>query len=635
MHERMADAINWLPRGLSIVNHCQPLSIVNPGKRPDQMVDKVNMVRVDSVKKRPDEVVNKVNMAKVFPKPKPVAMVKPIAMVRPLKRENPENFRKDSPCKKFKASEGLVKLDELSRYATDLNQPMEVTKVGQKTSIPSEHQKTNYLSPIDTKDVGDSTPQPELLSKTEILENQCGDCYKIMKSAKTVVDHKKKFRCPGKKFGAIKETDLKDFKTKKSLSEEKAAEGELNKGEEEIQAEFKTISTNDTNTKSATEARQLSCSGCHSEFSHAKSLQKHIKTDGCKNSGVKFSIKSYQNKCPDCGSRFKENEGLEKHVNSNECKKNNILEKGKSTEEFSTSEGKREIQNLNELKCGKCERQFNYGNNFRKHVEKDLCQKYQKEILTTHELISGRCNTCDKKFNYRRHLRKHVKTAICVKYNKCNECDREFSHVSNLRRHKQKLSCQKDEKPSTLAANLTRSSTKTQTEEPESIIEAERSSPSEDMLTSAIDQLMTTLDKEKTTLDKEKVEQTKGGLKRKKLNKKVVKDTETLKGKENAEATWKEVEEKSDLLVCGLISTPTGKISVVRPRIAQKSGSEFNLGRAKNTFLESGSDFELGMAKLQFLASRLFKCKLTLATVIAATRFNTKFSFQRNLKYNF
>ena len=193
--------------------------------------------------------------------------------------------------------------------------------------------------------------------------------------------------------------------------------------------------------------------------------------------------------------------------------------------------------------------------------------------------------------------------------------------MSNLRRHKIKLACQKDEKPKF----LTGSSSKTQFE---SVIEAERSSPSEAMLTSAIDQLMTTLDKEKINLDKEKAEQTKGDLK-KKQTKKAPKDQETFKGKVKA---GKEVEEKSDLLVCGLISTPTGKISVVRPRIAQKSGSEFKLGSAKNTFVESGPSFELGMAKLQFLASRLFKGKLTLATVIAATRFNTKFSFQRNLK---
>ena len=87
----------------------------------------------------------------------------------------------------------------------------------QKNKDPSEH-----LSAIDIKDVVKSTSQQE----TEILENQCGDCYKIMKSAKTVIDHKKKFRCPGKKVETTKQTDLEDLKTKKTSPEEKAAEGE-------------------------------------------------------------------------------------------------------------------------------------------------------------------------------------------------------------------------------------------------------------------------------------------------------------------------------------------------------------------------------------------------------------------------
>ena len=106
MNVSMASAINWLPRGLSIVNY---------DKRPDQMVNKVNMVRA-------------------APKTKPIALVKPMAMVRPLKRDNPENLSKDSSCKKLKVSEDLYKLDELSECAKEVNKPAEVEKFDPKTS---------------------------------------------------------------------------------------------------------------------------------------------------------------------------------------------------------------------------------------------------------------------------------------------------------------------------------------------------------------------------------------------------------------------------------------------------------------------------------------------------------------------
>ena len=122
----------------------------------------------------------------------------------------------------------------------------------------------------------------------------------------------------------------------------------------------------------------------------------------------------------------------------------------------------------------------------------------------------------------------------------------------------------------------------------------ERSSPSEAMLTSAIDQLMTSFGKAEPATSKEDLE--------KKTNKEACKDKGEFEGQEKDDET---LDQKSDLLVCGIISTPTGKISVVRPR---------------NALVEKDSDLNLGMAKLQFLAPRLFNGKLSLATVIAATR---------------
>ena len=136
-------------------------------------------------------------------------------------------------------------------------------------------------------------------------------------------------------------------------------------------------------------------------------------------------------------------------------------------------------------------------------------------------------------------------------------------------------------------------------------------------MTSAIDQLMTNLGKEK---------QTKADKKKKKHNKDAAKDKEPFKDQEKTDKTGEELGQKTDdLLVCGVISTPTGKISVVRPRNGLvQTGSDFKQGLAKNTFADfklGMPDFKLGMTKLQFFAPRLIKGKLTLATVIAATRF--------------
>ena len=990
----MAFAINWLPRGLSIVNF---------DKRPDQMVNRL---------------VDKVNMVRVVPKIKPVAMVKPMAMVSPLKRENPENFRTDSPCKKFKVSEDLFKLDELSKYAIELNKPTETEKVDPKTSSkltkddghvsvkmksklslsaqqraalveafaeeqfvgkekeadlaenlglgkkrvtnwfeakkskmrqealirgeeeeysakrymfkwsftvgqrqelgrafaenenikgqelaklaenlhlrkkqvgnwfrgkriakgkvakiakqpvvkkeedplkftvyqketggktfadnkdikgkalaklaeniqlthrkkegPSEYQQTKYLTAIDAKYMGEPTSQPETtktetVGSAEISENQCGDCYKVMKSVKTVIDHKKKFRCPGKKFGSIKQTDG-DLNAKKSLSEvnnlEKAAEDKHKQegkpkhekrhkvqSTEEGQNVIKSIAelpklddilqkvTHEPSTRSATEARQLSCSGCKVEFSHAKNLRKHIRSGECANSEVRFSIKSHQNnneksvyaessKCGKCDRQFNFKNSLKRHmernicsgsisetisaieINSQNCDKcerqfcskdalrrhveKAVCLKLQKEEVLSTFElktircekcdrqlcskdtlrkhvekgiclnQKEEVLSTLELKssqCGKCDRKFNQVGNLRRHVERASCSKYAKdkslfatklasvqcnkyeknlmekwklkshteralcsnnEILSPNEILTGKCDGCEKYFNKKYNLRYHIESTSCkseilsaieldsgncnacgkhfndrgnmrmhkrksnctnveqkgidqmgvltateFSSGECDMCGRSYNAVSNLRRHKTKYTCRKDGKPINLTEVGTSSgsfTTKTETEkeEKEKKVEADRSSPSEAMLTSAIDQLMTSLGKEKAETTKEDEKE--------KQNQEVTKEKRAIKGKENAKATG----EESDLLVCGVISTPTGKISIVQPKNALlQTGSDFGQGMAKNGLAQSGSDVKLGMAKLKFLATRLFKGKLTLATVIATTR---------------
>ena len=117
---------------------------------------------------------------------------------------------------------------------------------------------------------------------------------------------------------------------------------------------------------------------------------------------------------------------------------------------------------------------------------------------------------------------------------------------------------------------------------------------SEAMLTSTIDQLMTSFGKDEPEMNKEDLQN--------ETNKEEYKDKGEFRGKEKDDET---LDQKSDLLVCGVITTPTGKISVVRPR---------------NALVQKDSDLNLGMAKLQFLAPRLFNGKLSLATVIAATR---------------
>ena len=180
------------------------------------------------------------------------------------------------------------------------------------------------------------------------------------------------------------------------------------------------------------------------------------------------------------------------------------------------------------------------------------------------------------------------------------------------------------------------------------------------MLTSALDQLMTSFGS-----DNPKIKQ---DLK-KKHQKRHTKDI--LRDCEKAVVPNEDLEQKSEnLVVCGLISTDTGKICVVGPAeepelknsLVHKSHdsmgedatkdkiqqiSESKEGNMKNNIIQEGmvknletkevsdlregfaknirakelSDLKEGMAKLQFLSSRLLTGKLTLATVIAFTRF--------------
>ena len=189
---------------------------------------------------------------------------------------------------------------------------------------------------------------------------------------------------------------------------------------------------------------------------------------------------------------------------------------------------------------------------------------------------------------------------------KCGKCEKKFNHKHNLRRHVERASCAKNKRQEITGE------AKIQDVEKKKKGEAARSSPSEAMLTSAIDQLM-------TNLGKEKAEPTTGDVK-KKQNKEAAEDSETFKDDE------KTIGEKDGLLVCGVFSTPTGKISVVQPRnslrgsvfkqgmpnntIAQ-SGLDFKLGMPNRTIAQSGLDLKLGMAKLKYFAPRLFKGDLS------------------------
>ena len=102
----------------------------------------------------------------------------------------------------------------------------------------------------------------------------------------------------------------------------------------------------------------------------------------------------------------------------------------------------------------------------------------------------------------------------------------------------------------------------------------QRYSPSVDMLDSTIDDLMKDLSSE---IVEPKVE--------KHLNKEVLK-------------------QESNLMVCGIIPTSSGTISVVRPK----------------DMVPNAGAVESGLAKLGKLVPRLLKGEISLATVIGVTR---------------
>ena len=165
--------------------------------------------------------------------------VKLVAMVKPFKRESPgkdspSKTIKSSPHKKIKLSDYPFEADVVSlvpqptfkvRWGPCLdvvdNPPKELSKedniVGEVLPDPEPtkavegHNKNKKVetknlipSKIETKKAVDSdasktdVSQTEPAGTTKISENQCEDCKKIMKTPKSLIDHKKKFRCPGK-----------------------------------------------------------------------------------------------------------------------------------------------------------------------------------------------------------------------------------------------------------------------------------------------------------------------------------------------------------------------------------------------------------------------------------------------------
>ena len=139
-------------------------------------------------------------------------------------------------------------------------------------------------------------------SKTGTAENKCEDCYKIMKSMKSLIDHKKKFRCPGNKFEPIKQTGLK---AKTSLSKEKATKDDLEPEDSSRPVQIHEEQINIKSNEFATETPQLKCSDCESKFSHAKTLKEHIKKGRCKNGILNGKSNADSHECGKCERKFK------------------------------------------------------------------------------------------------------------------------------------------------------------------------------------------------------------------------------------------------------------------------------------------------------------------------------------------
>ena len=141
---------------------------------------------------------------------------------------------------------------------------------------------------------------------------------------------------------------------------------------------------------------------------------------------------------------------------------------------------------------------------------------------------------------------------------KCSLCGQGFNSKGNLQRHK--ISRHKYE------AEKSKVNTK------------QRYSPSVDMLDSTIEELMKDLSSEM-------------------VEPKVDFDT-------TMEVVTEGAEVGSNLVVCGIIPTSSGRISVVRPK----------------DMLPKAGTVEGGLAKLQKLVARLLKGKISLATVIEVTK---------------
>ena len=152
---------------------------------------------------------------------KPVARGKPVSMVKPFKRENPGDPGKDSPSKKIKSSppkksklsEDLFKADVVDNPPKELSkvdkkvgevlltpdpQPLKDVKKKYANNLAQSKNQTEKVVDFDALTSKTDVSEKESSETTKTSENQCADCKKIMKTPKSLIDHKKKFRCPGK-----------------------------------------------------------------------------------------------------------------------------------------------------------------------------------------------------------------------------------------------------------------------------------------------------------------------------------------------------------------------------------------------------------------------------------------------------
>ena len=171
-----------------------------------------------------------------------------------------------------------------------------------------------------------------------------------------------------------------------------------------------------------------------------------------------------------------------------------------------------------------------------------------------------------------------ILSSIEIATSKCDNCDYKTQRKSDLRMHKARRSCLRNKVTTCRNSDINKNK--------EMVTASNSPLVENDMLDSTIEDLMREVNDQQPRVQLGQV-----GY--------------VDQDQDNGEGSLEGVSENNQsLVVCGFVSTPSGKVSVVRPI----------------NKMQKVESHESGLAKLRKLTPRLFKRDITLSTVIEATR---------------